>query len=43
MQPNKGGGGGIPSNKRRSEFKTEKERAAFINEHGLDAYKALPA
>lgn len=41
MQPNKGGGGS-PSNKRRSDFKTEKERSAFVNEHGLEAYQALP-
>lgn len=36
-------GGGAPTNKRRSDFKTEKERAEFVNTHGLDAYKALPA
>lgn len=37
------GGGGNPSNKRRSDFKTEKDRAEFVNAHGLAAYQALPA
>lgn len=37
-----GSGGGSHQFKRRSELKTEKERAAFIDAHGLDAYKALP-
>lgn len=42
--PNNGNGGGIPHNvKRRSEFKSEKERAAFIDTHGLPEYQKLPA
>lgn len=40
-RPGNAGGGNLP-NKRRSEFKDEKERAAFVNEHGLAAYTALP-
>jgi hypothetical protein len=43
MQPGNGKGGGIPQNKRRSDFKTEKERGAFVEQHGLAAYQALPA
>lgn len=35
-------GGGNPQIKRRSEFKTEKDRAAFIDAHGIEAYRALP-
>lgn len=42
MRPG-GDGGGIPQNKRRSEFKTERERGDFIDQHGLEAYEALPA
>lgn len=41
-----GSGGGGPQNitvKRRSDFKSEKERAAFVDEHGLETYQALPA
>lgn len=34
-----GGSGGIA---KRSELKNEKDRSAFIDEFGLDAYKALP-
>lgn len=37
------GGGGNPSKTRRSELKTEKDRADFIDAHGLDAYRSLPA
>jgi hypothetical protein len=37
------GGGGNPQFKRRSDFKTEKERAAFVDEHGIETYTALPA
>ncbi len=43
MRPNAGNGGrpvGGPS--KRSEFKSEKERSAFIDEHGLEAYQAMP-
>jgi hypothetical protein len=42
MQPGNGNGGVIPQNKRRSDFKTEKERGAFVEQHGLAAYQALP-
>lgn len=38
--PGPGGGGTLP-NKRRSEM-SSKERADFVDTHGLDAYKALP-
>lgn len=34
------GGGGMPQAKRRSEM-SEKERAEFVDAHGLDAYKSL--
>lgn len=37
------GGGGNPPVKRRSEFKDERERADFVNAHGVEAYRALPA
>jgi hypothetical protein len=39
------GNGGTPaiSTKRRSDFKTERERAAFVETNGLAAYQALPA
>src|SRR6185369_15152564 len=37
------GGGGPINGKKKSDFKSEKDRSAFVNEHGLDAYKALPA
>ena len=40
MRPTNGTGGtGIT---RRSEFKTEKDRAAFVDAHGIAAYNALP-
>jgi hypothetical protein len=35
-------GGGSPQITRRSEFKSEKERAAFVDAFGMDVYKALP-
>jgi hypothetical protein len=46
-----GGGGKLPGDKggggsgvtKKSEFKTEKERADFVSKHGVEAYKALPA
>lgn len=41
MQPQKGSGGA--GHKKKSDFKTEKERAAFVDEHGLDKYNSLPA
>lgn len=41
MQPGPGGGGN-PPNKRRSEFKNERERADFVDAHGIEAYNALP-
>lgn len=41
--PGGGGGGGNHQYKRRSEFKTEGERAAFIDAHGLQEYTKLPA
>lgn len=42
--PNGGGGGGKPpSNVKKSDFKSEKERATFVDAHGLAAYSALPA
>lgn len=34
------GGSGVS---KKSDFKSEKERAAFVNKHGLAAYSALPA
>lgn len=44
-----GGSGKLPDSKagrsgitKRSDLKTSKDRAAFIDEHGLEAYKALP-
>ena len=45
------GGGGKPSDKgaggagitKKSDFKTEKERAAWVEKNGLDAYSKLPA
>lgn len=49
---NGAGGGGKPSNEnggggsgatKKSDLKTEKDRAAFVDKHGLEAYKALPA
>lgn len=36
------GGNKPPSTQRRSDFKTEKERAAFVDKFGLPAYNALP-
>ena len=41
-QPDTGAGGAGSKVKRRSDLKTSKERAAFIDEYGLEAYKALP-
>jgi hypothetical protein len=44
-----GGGGKNPREiqpsgiARKSDFKTEKDRAAFVDKNGMDAYKALPA
>jgi len=40
-QPGNGAGGAGATKK--SDLKTEKDRAAFVEKHGLDAYKALPA
>jgi len=39
-QPGNGAGGAGVTKK--SDFKTEKDRAAFVEKHGFDAYKALP-
>lgn len=39
LPDSKAGGTGV---KKRSDLKTSAERAKFIDEHGLDAYKALP-
>ncbi|MBX5238631.1 hypothetical protein [Rhizobium sp. NLR22b] len=36
-------GGGRSGVSKRSDLKTSKERADFIDQHGLEAYKALPA
>lgn len=38
--PGQGGGGAA---KRKSDFKTEKERSAFVDANGMAAYNALPA
>lgn len=40
-QPGNGAGGAGATKK--SDLKTEKDRAAFVEKHGLDVYKALPA
>lgn len=40
--PNDNGGGGTGVTKK-SDLKTEKERAAFVEKNGVAAYKALPA
>lgn len=40
--PGEKGGGGSGVTKK-SDFKTEKERADYVSKHGVDAYKALPA
>lgn len=40
-QPGNGAGGAGATKK--SDLKTEKDRAAFVEKHGLDAYRALPA
>lgn len=40
MKPANGAGGAGTTKK--SDFKSEKERAAWVDEHGIDAYKALP-
>lgn len=37
------GGGGAGSVAKRSDLKTDAEKAAFITKHGYDAYTALPA
>lgn len=44
-----GGSGKLPESKagrsgitKKSDFKSEKDRAAFVQEHGMDRYKALP-
>lgn len=42
MRPNGGPGGSGSSIQRRGDLKTEKDRAAFINEYGLKAYQDLP-
>lgn len=39
MRPINGAGG--PGVKRKSDLKTERDRAKFVDEHGLDTYKAL--
>jgi DNA-binding transcriptional MerR regulator len=39
-QPGNGAGGAGVN--RKSDFKTEKDRAAFVDKHGFEAYKALP-
>jgi hypothetical protein len=41
--PNNGAAGTAHGVKRRSEFKSERERAAFVDANGLEAYEALPA
>jgi hypothetical protein len=45
-----GGGGKQPDNRaggsgttKKSDFKNEKDRAAWVEKHGFDAYRALPA
>ena len=40
--PNENGGGGSGATKK-SDLKTEKEKAAFVEKNGVAAYKALPA
>jgi hypothetical protein len=42
MRPNGGSGGSGSSITKRGDLKTERERSAFINEYGLEAYQALP-
>jgi hypothetical protein len=42
MRPNGGSGGSGSTIAKRSDLKTERERSAFINEYGLEAYQALP-
>lgn len=42
-QPVRLNGGGTPQVQRRSDLKTEKEKAAFVDAHGLAAYTALPS
>jgi hypothetical protein len=39
---NENGGGGSGATKK-SDLKTEKDRAAFVEKNGVAAYKALPA
>jgi DNA-binding transcriptional MerR regulator len=39
-QPGNGAGGAGVN--RKSDFKTEKDRAAFVDKHGFEVYKALP-
>ena len=41
--PPGGDGGNVPRNAKKSDFKTERERAAFVDAHGLEAYQKLPA
>lgn len=42
-RPGNGGGpGGHPSIQRRSDLKNEKDRAEFIDKHGITAYSSLP-
>ena len=38
-QPGGAGGAGIT---KKSDFKTEKDRAAYVEKHGMEAYRALP-
>lgn len=42
MRPNSGNGRSAAGPQTRKDFKSEKERAAFIDENGLEAYQALP-
>jgi hypothetical protein len=39
---NGGGNGKVPPGTRKSGFKTERERAEFVDAHGTDVYRALP-
>lgn len=42
-KPPANGGGGSPQFKRRSDFKNERERAEYVDAHGIEAYQNLPA
>ncbi|WP_448043802.1 hypothetical protein [Bradyrhizobium liaoningense] len=42
-KPPEGKGGGGSGATKKSDFKSEKERSKFVNEHGLEAYTKLPA